>query len=203
VWRALVVLALAGCAHGRAPDPAPSLRSLADVMAAQDADAAWARLDRATRDRLSVAAFRAGFAASAAERADLAAALRRAADRGGVRLTARVGSPAEVASLTRGDEGWRVASPRPTGKGAPTPDEALRRFVQALEARDFDAFLRLLGEPLKSLVERELTDRVSALRGALGKPVAIEGDHAHIRYDARHHLDLRRENGQWQVVDFN
>ena len=35
------------------------------------------------------------------------------------------------------------------------------------------------------------------------KPVATEGDHAQIRYDARHHLDLRRENGQWQVVDFN
>jgi hypothetical protein len=198
----LVALLGAGCAH-RPKDPSADLRSLADALAGHDPHAVWARLSDSTRARVPAPAFGRSWTETAAERAALAAQIRRAVEQHAVHLAASVVSDSDVATLEQDPDGWKVATPRPSGRGAPSPDDALRRFLAALEAHDFDAFLRLLGEPLKSLVERELADRVAGLHAAAGKPLVIDGDHAHIQYDARHHVDLRRENGQWLVVDFN
>jgi hypothetical protein len=176
---ACAALLLAGCAQSRPPDPAAGLKSIADRLAHQPGDA-WT-----------------------VERHQLADRLRAAAQKRAVTVHAEVESGGQVAGLAWEDERWRLTSVRPTARGAPTPEEALRRFTAALEAHDLDSLLHLLGEPLKSLVERELADRLAGLRAIAGKPVATDGDHAQIRYDASHHLDLRRENGQWQVVDFN
>ena len=87
--------------------------------------------------------------------------------------------------------------------GAATPEEALKRFAEGLEDRNFDTILQILADPLKVVVEREIAERLARAREALGKPVTVEGERARIRFDARYHLDLVKENGQWRIADFN
>jgi hypothetical protein len=76
--------------------------------------------------------------------------------------------------------------------------------VDALDARDFDAVLRILADPLRSSLEGALSDRLEKLRASLKKGgIESTGDHARIRYDSRYHIDLIQENGRWHVRDFN
>jgi len=201
---AALVITWAGCALKAASpaDPAASLRVLADALSRSDPHQLWSKLSASARARTSEAELAAAWAACAAERAQSAGRIRAAAG-GQVVLRAEIEAAGQVMPLAWEDRRWRVASARPSARGAPTPEEALRRFTAALEAHDLDGVLRLLGEPLRSLVERELAERLTGLKAAAGQPVAVDGDHAQIRYDTHHHLDLRRENGQWQVVDFN
>src|SRR5437588_513634 len=84
------------------------------------------------------------------------------------------------------------------------PQEALRRLIDALDARDFDAVLRVLAEPLRTSLEQALSDRLEKLRTSVKKGgIEASGDHARIRYDSRYHIDLIQENGRWRVRDFN
>jgi hypothetical protein len=185
------------------PDPAGRLGALADALGRPDGRAMWSRLTRETRAQSTERTFLETWSGSAAERAQLADRLRAAASHRAVETHAELDSAGQLERLVFEDDRWRLEAARPTTRGASTPEEALRRFTAALEAHDLDALLHLLGDPLRTLVERELNDRLSGLRATVGQPVATDGDHAHVRYDAHHHIDLRRENGQWQVVDFN
>ena len=105
---------------------------------------------------------------------------------------------------------WRVAAVHPLEPGGDTPEDALRRLVAALDARDFDALVGLLAEPLRTTLQQALDDRVARLKTAL-RHGGIEsqggasgsGSTARLRYDTRYHLDLVQENGRWRVADFN
>ena len=197
------------CGHGRplspsaSADPTGLLQAWSRAVARNDPHAAYGLLSSATRAQLSELAFTTEWRASAEERQTQATELHAQAGKRAWRETAQVVSGGRTSPVVRESVGWRIGSPRRTDLGAPTPEDALKRFVQALEERSFDAFLRLLAEPLRGVVERELADRLTGLRTAVGKPIAVEGEHARVRYDSHYHIDLRRENGQWQVVDFN
>jgi hypothetical protein len=199
----LAALALAGCVSGAVPDPSATLSAYAAAVARDDAHAAYGLLAASVRARLPEAEFTARWRATVAERRQHAEALRRAAGEHRWRQTAHVESAGRVSPLVRETAGWRVDAPRRIEVGAATPEEALRRFVQALEDRNLDGFLRLLSEPLRQSIERELGERLTRLKAALGKPVTVEGERARVRYDPRYHIDLQRENGQWRVADFN
>ena len=106
--------------------------------------------------------------------------------------------------LVREADRWRVAAVHPLEPGGDTPEDALRRLVAALDARDFDAVVALLAEPLRSTVEQALADRVARLKAALRRgPIEASGNTARLRYDPRYHLDLVQENGRWRIADFN
>jgi hypothetical protein len=200
---ALGALLLGGCAHATLPAPAVTLRALADALAGADPRAARALLADSVRAQVGEQEFAAAFRASARERANAAVALRSAADHHDWKVHAEVDRGAQLASLVSTEDGWQLESPRFSGRGATTPREALLRFTAALESRDLDALLRILGDPLAGIIERELSERLAGLRAAADKSFEIEGDSAKLRYDARHHLELRRENGLWRIVDFN
>lgn len=195
-------LVLAGCA-ARARSPQATLLAYAQAIEQQDPRAAYLLLAHDRRAQLSESEFAARFRAGTAELRVQARHLRQAALTGRLHERARVESAGRVSLLEREPAGWRVSVPGRIELGAQTPEEALRRFVQALEERSFDALLRLLAEPLRGAVERELAERLSRLKAALGKPIPLDADRARIRYDPRYHLDLLRENGQWRVADFN
>jgi hypothetical protein len=197
------LLLLSACATAPSADPSSLLQAWTRAVDRNDPHAAYALLSSGTRAQITEAAFTIEWRASAEERRAQAAALRAQTGKHSWRETAQVVSAGRTSPVVRESVGWRIGAPRRTDVGAPTPEDALRRFVQALEERSFDAFLRLLAEPLRGVVERELAERLTALKTAVGKPIAVEGEHARVRYDPRYHIDLRRENGQWQVADFN
>jgi len=201
---ALLALALFGCAHAkptRAIDPEPALAAWRAAIAAHDPHAAYKLLSSSLRARASEADFVLQWKAS---EADLSAQQEALHGTLAVRRASGELSDGRAWPLERDRDGWRIGATRPLEPGGDTPEDALRRLIAAVEARDFDALVGLLAEPLRQNLEQALTDRLGRLKAALRHgPIESSGTHARVRYDQRYHLDLVQENGRWRVADFN
>jgi hypothetical protein len=195
----LALLAI-GCSQPALPAPATALEAWRKAVERDDPHSAWLLLSAESRAKTTETAFAGEWRATAEERRAQSDALKNAT---AAHQEAEVVAGGRVTRLERESEGWRLESPHASEPGARGPDEALRRFVRAVEERNFDAFLRLLSAPMRALVERELSDRLAGLRTVVGKPIAPEGNRATVRYGSRYHIDLVEENGQWRVTDFN
>jgi hypothetical protein len=198
----LAILAV-GCAHHPAArlDPQLGLRAWSEAIAHNDPHTAYALLSSSVKSRVGESDFTLQWKAAPAELSDQQDSLRAATVNRQAAVHQRDG---RALVLVREDGLWRVASPRPRDEGADSPEEALRRLVDALDARDFDAVLRVLAEPLRSSLEQALGERLEKLRASIKKGgIEASGDHARIRYDSRYHIDLIQENGRWRIRDFN
>jgi hypothetical protein len=201
--RALILAALlSGCASVPRPEASTVVARYLASEARDDPEGAYALLSESARKQLSKGEFVARWRASVAERQAQAGALKARLEKLEERAEIEL-ADGRVAALAREGRGWRLAAPRPLAPGASTPEEALARLVRALEERDFDAMLSLLGEPLRSVVERELGARLARLREARGRGLQIDGERARLRYDSHYYIELRRDSGRWRVVDFN
>jgi len=215
--RASIVAAmvvLVGCAHrppapaaaATSSDPEPALVAWRQAVAKGDAHAAYKLLSSSLRARISESDFALQWKAAQADLSSQEEALHApyAVRRASVELTDGRAWP-----LVRDPDRWRVAAAHPLDPGGDTPEDALRRVVAAIDARDFDALLGLLAEPLRTTVEQALADRVSRLKTAVRRGgielsgSSSSGTTARLRYDARYHVDLVLENGRWRVADFN
>jgi hypothetical protein len=199
--RALVLTALmAGCAGPAAPAPSATVARWLAANAHDDPHAAYPLLADSVRRATPEKEFAARWRTTVEERRGQAAALGPLAAREHAEARFPDG---RTEPLARDPEGWRLLAPRPLAAGAATPEEAVRRFAAALEQHDFDGLLALLADPLRSIVERELADRLTRVRDSLNKEIKIDGAHARIRFDQRYYLDLTQENGRWRISDFN
>jgi hypothetical protein len=201
----LLAAAALGCAHlpppGRASDPEPALAAWRQAIAARDPHAAYALLSSSLRARLSEADFALEWKAA---QADLSAQEEALHAPHAVRRAAGELSDGRAWPLVCDSDRWRIAAVRPLEPGGDTPDDALRRLIAAVEARDFDAVLALLADPLRATLEHALAERLARLQAALRRgPVEASGNTARVRYDPRYHIDLVQENGRWRVADFN
>lgn len=207
------MVAAVGCAHrpssapAAAPsDPEPALVAWRQAIAMGDAHAAYKLLSSSLRAHVSESDFALQWKAAQADLSAQEEALHApyAVRRASVEL-----SDGRAWPLVRDPDRWRVAAAHPLEPGGDTPEDALRRLIAAIDARDFDALVGLLAEPLRTTVEQALADRVSRLKTAV-RHGGIEmsgsnssGTSARLRYDARYHIDLVLENGRWRVADFN
>ncbi len=199
---ALVIVAV-GCAHQQEArhDPRHALRSWSEAVAHNDPHAAYALHSPRVKARLSEPDSAREWRPAPGELSQQQDELRTAAPTRHAAVRLRDGRSLAV---LREDEAWRVASPHPLDEGASTPDEALEALLQAVDARDFDALLLLLADPLRSTLEDALADRLEKLRTAVKKGgLEVSGEHTRIRYGTRYHIDLIQENGRWRVADFN
>ncbi len=185
----------------------PALARWRQAIAKNDPHAAYALLSSALRARTSEADFTLQWKAA---QADLSA--QQEALHGPLTVRRAEGdlSDGRAWPLVRDPDRWRIASTRPLEPGGDTPEDALRRLVAAVEARDFDAVVALLAEPLRTTLEQALADRLARLKAAIRRGAfdatgasSSAGSAARIRYDPRYHLDLVEENGRWRVADFN
>lgn len=201
------MLAALGCAHAPpaasrpSVDPEPALAAWRRAIAANDAHAAYALLSSSLRARVSEADFALQWKAAQTDLSAQEDALQTAPT-----LRQATGELADGRAwpLVREADHWRVAAVHPLEPGGDTPEDALRRLIAAIDARDFDAVLALLAEPLRGSLEQALADRVARLKAAMRRgPVEASGNTARLRYDPRYHLDLVQENGRWRVADFN
>jgi hypothetical protein len=204
---AVVALAAAlGCAHAPPPsrpsaDPEPALSARQRAIVKDDAHAAYALLSSSLRARVSETEFALQWKAT---ETDLAAQQDALAAAHTLRRVSAELPDGRAWPLVREADRWRIAAVHPLAPGGDTPEDALRRLIAAVEARDFDAVVGLLAEPLRETLEQALSDRVTRLKAALRRgPVDAIGNTARIRYDQRYHLDLVQENGRWRVADFN
>jgi hypothetical protein len=200
--RLWICLLLVGCGHGTGPGPHSIVRAWLDAGAKDDARAAYRLLAERVRKGVPEDEFVARWRATSEERKSQATALGPLATRPPVERARALWSDGRQAELVR-DGGWRLTTPRIAAGGAGSPEEAVRRFAEALEHHDLDGLIDLLADPLRSLVERELADRLSRLKTALTKEIQVDGKRARIRLDERFYLELKQEGGRWRVSDFN
>jgi hypothetical protein len=200
--RFLLVATLAGaissCAHlGPAPSgPEAAARAYADALEQNRLDAAFA-----LSTGLDEARFR-GCYADPAVRSRRAAAVRAAADGEGSDL-----------KLVLDNGAWHVqelepARPQVQEQAA----EALSRFLDAADARDFDRALGLLGASLRGRYtpkrleedfakEPLATDRLARARAALGRGGwIVAADGAQLPLSDGRAVRLAREGDSWRVV---
>jgi hypothetical protein len=207
----VVVAAALGCAHAppstrasvrsSAADPEPALIAWREAIAKNDAHAAYQLLSSSLRARVSENDFALQWKAA---HADLLA--QEDALHAPHALHHATGELADGRAwpLVHEPDRWRVAAVHPLSPGGDTPEDVVRRLVAAVEARDFDALVGLLAEPLRETLEQALTERVARLKNSVRHgPLDASGNTARIRYDPRYHLDLIQENGRWRVADFN
>jgi hypothetical protein len=199
---ALTIL-MVGCAH-RPPariDPQLTLHAWSEAIAHNDPHTAYGLLSSSVKARLSEPDFTLQWKAAPGELSEQQDSLHAATVNRQAAVRQRDG---RALLLRREDRLWRLTTARPIDEGADTPEEALRRLVEALDSRDFDAVLRVLADPLRSSLEQALSDRLEKLRASMKKGgIEASGDHARIRYDSRYHIDLIQENGRWHIRDFN
>ena len=200
----LAVTVTLGCAHAPphpTADPAPLLSAWAQAIAADQPAAGWKLLSSALRARGNENDFALAWHAAAADLATQAPWLQKSWT---LRRASAELPDGRALPLVRDGNLWRIAAARPQSVGGDTPEDALRRLIAAVEARDFDAVLGLLGEPFRTTLEFALADRLEHLKAALHKGgLESSGNPTRIRYDARYHIDLVQENGRWRIADFN
>jgi hypothetical protein len=201
--RLLCCALVLGCARGPGSPPSGGLRTWLTAQAHDDPRAAYRTLSRELQRTLSPEQFAARWRASAEERRAQTAALAALATQPGEERARGLWADGAEAKLAREPAGWRMAAARITLSGAASPEDAVLRFAAALERHDLDGLLDLLGDPLRTQVERELMERLQRLKGALHKEIQVNDNKARLRLDERYYLDLTRENGRWRVSDFN
>jgi hypothetical protein len=202
---ALAAVALMlGCAHAphrAGADPAPLLSAWAASIARDQPAVAYKLLSRGLRAHVPESDFTTAWRVALPDLQTQREALRA---RTSLRRADAELPDGRALALVREGERWLIAAPRPLGIGGETPEDTVRRLLAAVEARDFDAILALLADPLRSTLEQAIGDRVERLKAALRKgPLDSAGTPARIRYDSRYHLDLVQENGKWRIADFN
>jgi hypothetical protein len=201
MFRLPVCVLLIGCGHGGGPAPNNAVRAWLAAQSRDDPHAGWRTLARAARP--PEGEFVSRWRATGEERRAQASALGPLAARPPAERARALWSDGRQAELVREAAGWRLWTPRIASPGAASPEDALRRFAEALERHDLDGLLDLMADPLRSQLERELADRLSRVKASLNKDIRVEGNKARIRLDERYYLDLTRENGRWRVSDFN
>ncbi len=200
--RLLVICLVAGCARGGAGiTPISAVHGY--LAAKDDPHVAYRLLSEKLRRSISEPDFAARWRQTAEERKSQVAALGPLGTKPATERARATWSDGREAALVFDPTGWRMAAPRIATSGAASPEEAVRRFAEAFEHHDLDGLLDLMADPLRSLVERELADRIGRLKTAVHKEIQVDGPHARLRFDDRFYLDLRLENGLWRVSDFN
>ncbi len=198
---------LAGCGHAPPPGPEEAIRGYLRALEQDDPDVGWSLLSASAQAHTSREDFIRRWRESRTERQEQAARLRsEAASPTALSQWAAIGfTDGTRVPLRREAGGWRLVGTTLGELRAATPEDALRALAQALESRRYDLLLAVLGGPLRSEVERQLRERLERLRGALQKGAAIEvtGDRAHLQYDPRFRVELKRQDGEWRIYDLN
>jgi hypothetical protein len=178
------------------------------AVAADDPRAAYALLSSAVRQRVSLETFTARWGEARAERDRQAASLESALGAGatlGERARLEVDAQ-QVTLLVREEDGWRLETPLLPSGGARTPEEALRRFADALDERSFAAALRLLSAERQEGVREALDSFSSGLRAHVAEAIEISTDRATLVWTdgtRQWKVVLKREHGTWHIDDFS
>lgn len=210
---ALSIAALTATAACSALRSAPPARAgAADIvatLAGDDPRAAYALLSSEARRRVSFEEFRLQWEASAAERAWQAARLREALATdpdAGERAVATYRDGKTVA-VVRDQGRWRLDAALVSRTRAARPREAIRRFADAVRARDLQAFLGSLTNRRREGLERQLAGFSAGFDRQLeGTIEEIGVDRAELRWDEggmRYRITLRKEDDDWRVDDIH
>lgn len=219
-----VLLAGSGCKTPRATGPAPSAQRYLEHVAEGRADAAYDLLDESYRKQCDRACFK---RLAIAQRVDARRALEEL-KLGGARID-------EIVELALPDgTSLRLSRAGASGNaGTPeagfvlvrnpldfypqsTPEETVRSFVRAVQARRYEVLTRFVpralatelgAEQLKARFEGEgkatLAGQIEALKRHWDEPFIIDDKSARLPVGEGHEVRLVMEEGRWRIVQLS
>ena len=200
---ALLPCVAAGCANaGSIPEPALTVEAYARAVEAGDADAVYAMMSEESRRAISLGELR---SIMGEERAELGAHAKavRSPERT-LRTRAELRYPdGELASLELVDGEFRLTAADALPAAARTPAQALGQLRRVLARRSYAGLLRVLSPRTRSSLEGDLRSLVDGLDAPEALPIDVVGDKATVLVPGGHRVELRREDGVWQVDDFD
>lgn len=201
-----LLLGVMGCRQAADPyHPKTALVQYVRHIEANDSKAAYEMLSKKLRRRLSYKAFARKWKKNYAELRIQAADIKKHLNkhkRYKVLAKMKLGKRRSVA-FTHENKHWRIVAGVGGGVDAPTPREAVRALVKALEAKNFSAFLKLLSVERRKAFVKEINLRLEKLKANLDRDFEVTGNRARLQYDPRYWIMLVKENGAWRVVEFN
>jgi hypothetical protein len=209
LWLPLVLALGCGAAgpHVTTP-PATAARAWLDAEAHDDPKAAYELLASSVKKQVPFETFRREWQEAKIERKrqgdSLGAALREGVQHG-ERGKLLLGD-GKSTQLVHEVNGWRLEAPLLSLARASTPQEALRLFASALEARSFDGVMRVLTSTRRDGLRQVIDGFVSGLKVHVGESVEVTGDRATLIWSdgrRRWKVTLKKEEGEWRVDDFN
>jgi hypothetical protein len=205
---ALLLVAAAGCVATRSTGSTTVARSYAEAVRNDDPAAAYDLLASSIKRKVSRDEWAARWKQARAERARQSQALGEALRAGatlGERARVRI-DESQVATLVREDDGWRLETALLPAGGARTPEEALRRFADALDDRSFSTLMRLLTAERQEGLRQAVDGFAAGLRAHLGESIEVSNDRATLVWtdgSRRWRVVLKREQGGWRIDDFS
>jgi hypothetical protein len=198
----MLVLVQSGCGRG-STGPTRVVEQYIAAVEANRPDLAYKLLDEKVRRRVSKNEFIARWRDARRELSHQASQLKQT--RGPSEVQAKVGYPSGLqANLIYVDSNWKIQkNVTSTPLSTPTPVEAIKAFIWAVEKRDYQAVMKLVSKSMRETIEREIMDRLDRLKKGLDREIEVTGNKARLRYDRRYKLELIKEGGQWKILDFD
>jgi hypothetical protein len=194
---------LAACANTSGGGPQETLRRYVEAVVEDRPAEAYALLDESVRKQMTPSEFTARWKGLRDELLVQAGQLKTAVEKpisARAQVTLRSGGHASL-SLT--NDIWRIEDGVAFSGGAATPADALRAFVRAVEARNYEAVTRLLARSVRENIERDITERTAKLKQALNQEIEVTGGRARLQYDAKFKVELIQEDGEWRIQDLD
>lgn len=200
---ALVAAALTGCTHVRSiPEPDDVVTAYAAALERGDADAIYALMSEESRRAVSREELRRVVKDQKAELAAHAKAL--GSQQRAIEAQAEIRyDDGEIVGLDLEDGAFRVTAADGLPASAKTPEQALSQLRKVLARRSYAGLLRVLSPRTRAAMEKDLRSLVEGLTEPDSLRIDVVGDTATITVPGGHQVLLRREDGIWQVDDFN
>ncbi len=204
---ALCLLALVGLSSGctrqvAMPEPDPVVDAYAAAVRQGDADTIYGMMSAESRratSRDEIARVLTEQRAELTEHAEAIASKERV-------LTAQAQvryDDGEVVSLDLDGGQFKVTAADALPAAAKTPEQALSQLRGVLARRSYAGLLRVLSPRTRAAMEQDLRTLVEGLNEPESLQIEVVGDAATVTVPGGHLVKLRREDGVWQVDDFN
>lgn len=205
-----LALLLAACASG---SPQSALDDYARAVERGDAEAAYALLTEAYRERVPFERFEERFTKQReANQKSIVETLERAAGEAAFVDAALPYSEFDALKMTLTRNGWRLEEGLFNFYGQRTPRETLYSFIKAVERRKYDVLMRFVpgayAESMSPDTIREqfehspatIDEMVELLRQNKDNLIKSQGSRAWMEY-GQFRIDFVKEDGAWKVED--
>jgi hypothetical protein len=207
VFTALASLGACAGARGPSSPAAEGVRAYVKALHADDPRAAYALLSSDVRKKLSYDEFalqwKQGDKERAAQARELEDGLKGNPDVGERALISF--SDGKLVSLEREGTTWRLESELVSRSRARQPRDAIRRFADAIAARDISGVLGVLSKRRRDGLTRQVEGFVAGIGKRINERIDQFGtNRAELRWDEngiRYRIVLLREDDEWRIDD--
>ncbi len=192
-------MGLFACGARQGKDPQSLLKQYILALEQNNPTEAYGLLSESTKQRVSKADFTARWRVARLERQQQKKYLSGLMSQPiGVRAQITYPSGAEVKLIWVNDQ-WKIEEGIVMAVQTPTPLDAVKAFVLAVEERNYPWLMKLLTQRMKKEIEQEIMNRLMAIKAAMKEEIRVKNRRAVFSYGPGKYIELIKEGDQWRV----